>query len=55
MTTHSRVRAWRIPGTGEPVGLPSMGAQGRTQLKRLSSRVEGYFKISHSEILTPDV
>ena len=25
MTTHSSVRAWRIPGTGEPGGLPSMG------------------------------
>ena len=25
MATHSSVIAWRIPGTGEPVGLPSMG------------------------------
>ena len=25
MATHSSVRAWRIPGTGEPGGLPSMG------------------------------
>ena len=24
METHSSVLAWRIPGTGEPVGLPSM-------------------------------
>ena len=23
--THSSVLAWRIPGTGEPGGLPSMG------------------------------
>ena len=23
--THSSVLAWRIPGTGEPDGLPSMG------------------------------
>ena len=23
---HSSVLAWRIPGTGEPVGLPSMGS-----------------------------
>ena len=23
--THSIILAWRIPGTGEPVGLPSMG------------------------------
>ena len=25
MATHSSVLAWRIPGTGEPVGLPSVG------------------------------
>ena len=25
MATHSSVLAWRIPGTGEPGGLPSMG------------------------------
>ena len=46
MATHSSVLAWRIPGMGEPGGLPSMGswwvavygvAQSRTQLKRLSS------------------
>ena len=37
MATHSSVLALRIPGTGEPGGLPSMGSQSRTQLKRLSS------------------
>ena len=38
MATHSSVFAWRIPGTGEPGGLPSMGVtQSRTRLKRLSS------------------
>ena len=26
MTTHSSVLAWRIPGTGEPGGLLSMGS-----------------------------
>ena len=26
METHSSVLAWRIPGTGEPGGLPSMGS-----------------------------
>ena len=25
MATHSGVLAWRIPGTGEPGGPPSMG------------------------------
>ena len=37
MATHSSVLAWRIPGTGEPGGLSSMGLQSRTRLKRLSS------------------
>ena len=26
MATHSSVLAWRIPGTEEPDGLPSMGS-----------------------------
>ena len=26
MATHSNVLAWRIPGTGEPGGLPSVGS-----------------------------
>ena len=26
MATHCSVLAWRIPGTGEPGGLPSMGS-----------------------------
>ena len=26
MATHSSALAWRIPGTGEPGGLPSMGS-----------------------------
>ena len=26
MATHSSVPAWRIPGTGEPGGLPPMGS-----------------------------
>ena len=39
MATHSSVLAWRIPGTGEPGGLPSMGSHrvGWTRLKQLSS------------------
>ena len=37
MVTHSSVLAWRIPGTAEPGGLPSMGSHSRTRLKRLSS------------------
>ena len=43
MATHSSVIAWRIPGTGEPGGLPSMGLpQSWTRLKRLSSSSSSY-------------
>ena len=39
MATHSSVLAWRIPGTGEPGGLPAVSGvtQRRTLLKQLSS------------------
>ena len=39
MATHSNILAWRIPGTEEPGGLPSMGLRrvSWTRLKRLSS------------------
>ena len=37
MATHSSILAWKIPGTKEPGGLPSMGSQSRTQLKHLAA------------------
>ena len=38
MASHSSTLAWRIPGTGEPGGLPLCGVtQSQTRLKRLSS------------------
>ena len=41
MATHSSVLVLKIPGTGEPGGLPSMGSHGvaqrPTRLKQLSS------------------
>ena len=46
MATYSSVLAWRIPGMGEPGGLPSMGLQSRTQLKWLSS--SSVFKLKMS-------
>jgi len=50
MATYSSVLAWRIPGTGEPGGLPSMGSQSRTQLKRLSSSKASFWVITfHSK------
>ena len=33
MAIHSSVLVWRIPGTAEPAGLPSMQSQSRTRLK----------------------
>ena len=33
MATHSSVLAWKIPGMGEPGGLPSMGSHSQTRLK----------------------
>ena len=46
MATHSTVLAWRIPGTGEPGGLPSMGSH-RVGLDwsdlAAAAAVSGYF------------
>ena len=43
--------AWRIPGTAEPGGLPSMGvAQSQTQLKQLSSNSSKHDVISNTPI-----
>ena len=36
----------RIPGTGEPGGLPSMGSQSWTRLKRLSSSSSSISRVS---------
>ena len=43
MATHSGVLAWRISGTEEPGGLPSMGSHSQTRLKRLSSSSSSLF------------
>ena len=37
MATHCSTLAWKIPRTGKPDELPSMGSQSRTRLKWLSS------------------
>ena len=41
MATHSRILAWRTPWTEEPGGLQSIGSQGQTRLKRLSTHTPG--------------
>ena len=38
MAPHSSTLAWRIPGTGEPGGLLSLGSHSQTWLKWLNSR-----------------
>ena len=46
MATHSSVLAWRVPGTGEPGGPPSLGSHSWTWLTHLSSSsssVCGYY------------
>ena len=54
MATHSSVLAWRIPGTGEPGGLPSMGSQSRTRLKRLSSTSKEGEEVDLDPCFAPD-
>ena len=54
MAMHSSVLAWRIPGTGKPGGLPSVGLQSRTRLKRLSSSSSRKSRHNVSEMLVLD-
>ena len=42
MATLSSVLAWRIPWTGEPGGLQSLGSQSQTQLKQLGTHAPYY-------------
>ena len=43
MATHSRILAWRIPGTQEPGGLQSMGSLGvkTQQLNNNNNKLKG--------------
>ena len=48
--THSSVLAWRIPGTGEPGGLPSMGSHRvGHDWSDLAAAAAAAWKISHAE------
>ena len=44
MATHSSIHAWRIPWTGEPGGLQSMGLQRVRHDKLLSTHAQEYSK-----------
>ena len=39
MATHSRVLAWRIPGTAGPGGLPSMGSHRVSDLAAAANNI----------------
>ena len=56
MATHSRVLAWRISGTGEPHGLPSMGSHrvrhDWTDLAAAAAASHHKFYSSHTKLLT---
>ena len=52
MATHSSVLAWRIPGTGEPGGLPSLGLQSQTRLKRQQQQQHYLFTNDFSVVST---
>ena len=43
MAPHSSVLAWRIPGTGEPGRLPSMGSH-RVENDLAAAAAEGIFR-----------
>ena len=60
MATHSSVLAWRIPGTGEPGGLPSMGSHRvGHNWSDLAAAAEGtnfgllFFPLSYPVVPTP--
>ena len=47
MTTHSSVLAWRIPGTGKPGGLPSMGSH-RVDWSNLAAAAAAVLEYRHN-------
>ena len=53
MATHSRIFAWRTPGTEEPGGLQSMGMQSLTRRKQLSTCVSTLAYECSAEAVTP--
>ena len=56
MAPHSSVLAWRIPGTGEPSGLPSMGSHRVGQrLSSSSSDIPVYVCTTSSLSIHPSV
>ena len=54
MATHSSILAWRIPGIGEPGGLPSMGL-GCTESDTTEATQQQQQQHVHSYLLRNDV
>ena len=54
MATHSNVLAWRIPGTGEPGGLLSLGSHRvRHDRSDLAAAADTKTEISYFSIIVP--
>ena len=53
MATHSSVLAWRIPGTGEPGGLPSMAWHRVAQSSLRLTSIESVMPSSHLILCRP--
>ena len=51
METHASVLAWRIPGTGEPNGLPSMGSHKVRHDEAISSSIHHSRDLVRMQIL----
>ena len=62
MATHSSVLAWRIPGMGEPGGLPSMGSHrigqvhgvAKSQTRQSDFTFTFHFHALEKDMATPD-
>ena len=63
MATHSSVPAWRIPGMGEPGGLPSMGSHrvghnwsylAAAAVNTVTKSVQDYFGSLSKALITPN-
>ena len=50
MATHSSVLAWRIPGTGEPGGLPSIGSHRVRQSDLAAAAALKYLGVEHRDV-----
>ena len=55
MATHSSVLAWRIPGTGEPGGLPSLGLHRVGQQQQGCSTFNNETQQLHHEMMVHDL